>query len=178
MNGGGIARRYVEPLFEVALEKNLVDRIAEELSLFDDTLQKYPEFRKFLFNPSLNRKTKKAVLEELFSQASIYTLNFMRVVIDKNRPEVLTATYRLFNEMLNRQRGVAPGVIETATPLDDDTFNKVKMKLEARFSCKLDLERKVDPMLLGGILVRVGNNVIDGSLRGQLSRLKLSLTTG
>jgi len=172
LSGGGIARRYVEPLFEVALEQNLADQIAEELKLFDGALKEHLEFRKFLLNPSLDRRTKKTALDELFAQASNYTLNFMRVVIDKNRPEILTNAYSLFSELLNEHRGITSGVIETATPLDDDAFIKVKDILETRFKCKLDLEREVNPSLLGGVLVRVGNNVIDSSLKGQLYRLK------
>jgi len=175
---GILARRYVQPLFEVAQEKNELERIAGDLAALDQALQESAELKGFLSDPSIGRKAKRTLVEKVFAEASSYTLNFMRVVIDKNRPEILGMSYRLFTDMLNIHRGVALGVVETAVPLDDTAFNKVRKMLEARFGCKLELERKIDPGLLGGLRVRVGNNVIDGSVRGRLEGLKAALSVG
>ncbi|MCF7810731.1 F0F1 ATP synthase subunit delta [bacterium] len=176
MSGGGIARRYVEPLFEVAVEKGIEDRVAEDLKSFDNTVNENPDLKKFLFNPSLERKAKRSVIDKLFKDASEYTLNFLRVVIDKNRPEILLSAHSLFIDFLNKHQGITPGSIVTAVPLEADALKKVKDRLEKRFNCALALECTVDPTLVGGILVRVGNTVLDGTIKGRLHRLKSTMT--
>jgi len=167
-----IARRYVEPLFEVALERNQLDRIAEELAALDQAINVSQDLRKYIFDPSIERHVKKSVMEQIFAGASDYTLNFIKLVIEKNRPEILSMAYRLYINLLNDHRGITPGEVETAVPLDDVTFDGIRKDLEARFNTKLHLERKVDSDLLGGMRVRIGNMVIDGSVRGRLVQLR------
>ena len=176
MSGGGITRRYIEPLFEIAVEKGIEDRISEDLKLFDDTIVENPELKKFLFNPSMDRKAKRTVIEKLFADSSKYTLSFLRVVIDKNRPNILLEAYSLYSALLNKHRGITTGKIETAVPLEENTLKQVKENLEKRFKCTLELECTTDPSLMGGILVRVGNTVLDGTIRGRLQRLKSTMT--
>jgi F-type H+-transporting ATPase subunit delta len=176
LSGGGIARRYVEPLFEVAIEKGIEDRIAEDLKLFDNTVSENPDLKKFLFNPSLERKAKRSAIEKLFTEASEYTLNFLRVVIDKNRPEILLSAYSLYTGFLNKHRGITTGSIVTAVPLEEEALEQIRSNLEKRFNYTLSLECTVDPTLIGGILVRVGNTVIDGTIKNRLQRLKSTMT--
>ena len=129
MTGGGLARRYVQPLFEVAKEKDQLDAIFGDLEALDTTLKQSPELKVLLADPSRDRQAKKNVVEQIFSEASQYTLNFMRVVIDKNRNEIFDSAYKLFKEMLNHHRGVIPGEIETPEPLDEVDYLKVKEML-------------------------------------------------
>jgi len=173
--GSGLARRYVQPLFEVAREKDRLEQVQSELALLDRCLSESPELRGFLSNPSIERRAKWGVAQQIFTGATPYTLNFMRVVIDKNRTRVLDVACRLFDEMLNLHRGVTPGVVETAVPLDETAFAEVRSNLERRFGGELELEQRVEPTLLGGLRVRVGNTVIDGSVRGSLNRLKQAI---
>lgn len=176
MRSGGLARRYVQPLFEVASEKDELERIFGDLKSLDKALTDSPELKDYLLDPSVEKHDKKSVLEKIFEGASIYTLNFIRVLIDKNRPEVLWVTYRLFRDMLNEHRGISTGVVETAVTLEDADFTEIKSVLENRFASRLDLERQVNPDLLAGLRVRIGNVVLDGSVRGRLQRLKTALT--
>jgi len=167
-----LARRYVQPLYDVGSEKDLLDQIANDLELVDKTLQESDDLRGFLYDPSIERQAKKDVLEKLFADISPYSLNFLRVIVDKNRSLVFDQAYPLFREMLNEHRGITTGAIETATPLDDASYRKVIENLEKRFDKKLELEQIVTPDLIGGIKVRIGNVVLDGSVRGQLAKLK------
>lgn len=175
MSAGGLPRRYVLPLFEIGVEKGELDRISADLGMIDHTLCESPDLRGFLTDPTIERKMKMGVIEKLFPDISTYTKNFLRVVIDKNRTEILKLTYRLFSDLLNEHRGVMPGELETAVQLDDSTFDELIRTLEKKFNKRLELERKVDPSLLGGARVRVGNVVIDGSVRGRMARLKEAL---
>jgi len=172
LRGGVLARRYVQPLFEVASEKDELERIFGDLKSLDQALSDSPDLKGYLSDPSIEKHDKKSVLEKIFADASIYTLNFMRVLIDKNRPEVLWVAYPLFRDMLNEHRGISTGVVESAVTLDDADFGEIKSALENRFASKLDLERQVNPDLLAGLRFRIGNIVLDGSVRNRLTRLK------
>ncbi len=176
MRGGVLARRYAQPLFEVAREKDELERIFGDLKSLVQALTDSPELKGYLSDPSVEKHDKKSVIEKIFEGASIYTLNFMRVLIDKNRPEVLWVTYSLFRDMLNEHRGISTGVVETAVTLEDADFAEIKSVLENRFASRLDLERQVNPDLLAGLRVRIGNVVLDGSVRNRLTRLKEILT--
>lgn len=167
-----LARRYVQPLFDVGSEKDLLDQIASDLELVDTTLKEANDLRGFLFDPSIERQTKKDVLKKLFPKVSPFSLNFLRVIVDKNRPVVLDDAYPLYREMLNEQRGITTGVLETAVPLDETSYQKVRKSLEKRFNKKLDLDQVVSPDLIGGIKVRIGNVVLDSTVRGQLGSLR------
>lgn len=172
MRGSVLARRYVQPLFEVARDKDELERIYDDLKSLDQAFSGTPKLKGYLSDPSVEKHDKKSVLEKIFAGASKYTLNFMRVAIDKNRSEVLWQAYPLFRDMLNEHRGIQLGVVETAVTISDEDFAKIKSTLENRFESGLDLDRKVNPDLLGGLRVRIGNVVLDGSVRNRLTRLK------
>lgn len=169
---GGLAGRYVKPLFDVAWEKGEVERISDDLAALDEALRKSPDLRGLLNDPSVARSAKRSVVESVFRDASPFALNFIRVVIDKNRTEILDVAYPIFRDLIDESRGVMTGVVETAVPLDEATFEKVKTGLESRFASRLELERRVVPDLIGGLRVRVGNTVIDGSVKGRLTKLQ------
>jgi len=172
----GLARRYVQPLFEAALAAGAQDRVDDDLNGLDYALSSSPDFRRFLNAPTVDRATKRTAVERAFSGAEPLTLNFLRVVINKNRCEIFDLAHRVYRELLNPHRGIVPGLVETAAPVDDATFDSLKKAAEARFGGTIELARAVDPSLIGGVRVRVGNRVIDASVKGRLERLKAGLT--
>lgn len=172
MGGDGLARRYIQPLFDVAQEKGELEKITSDLAQLDEILAQSTELRGLLADPSVERSTKRSVVEEIFKDASMYTLNFMRLVIDKNRTGLFRIAYRIFRELIDKSEGITTGQVESAIPLSDEVFEKVKTGLESRFNYKLELERVVIPELIAGLRVRIGNLVIDGSLHGRLERLR------
>ncbi len=172
---GGLAIRYVKPLFEVAQDKGELDGITADLARIDETLEQSPELRNFLHDPSVLRSSKQEAVELIFEGASTYVMNYMRLIIDKNRTEVINSTYRIFRKLIDKSRGITTGLVESAVKLDEKTYNAIRSKLEKRFKVKLDLDQQVVPDLLGGLRIRIGNTVIDGTVQGQLSRLRNTL---
>lgn len=172
MIGGGLARRYVQPLFEVAQEKNELEKVNADLKFLDAVFVEVPQVRSFLNDPSVARRVKHGAVENLFKDASPYTLNFMKVVIDKNRTLVFDVAYRMFKEYIDAARGVTIGTVESAVEIDEDLFANISSQVERRFNRKVDLERKVTPDILGGLRIQVGNTVLDSSVMGRLSRLR------
>ena len=171
----GLARRYVQPLYEIAQEKVIVQRISGDLKVLDKTLRDNDEFRTFLMNPSVDRSAKKGVMEALFAEFSKFSLNFIRLVIQKNRTEVLIVARSLFNGLIEDASGVITGMIESAVPIDENTLKQVRAMLSRRFEGELHLATRADPELIGGLRVRVGNTVIDGSVNHRLEQLEESM---
>lgn len=172
---GGLAGRYVQPLFEVAMEKDELDGITNDLAKIDETLKQSSELRSFLLDPSVLRSSKQQAVNLIFKDVSPYVMNYLRLIIDKNRTEVIGSTYRIFRQLIDQSRGITTGLVESAVKLDEKTYIAIKLELEKRFSTKLDLEQEVNPDLIGGLRVRIGNTVIDGTIEGQLSKLGNSL---
>ncbi len=175
MIGGGIARRYIQPLFEVSQEHDVVDKISDDLKTLDSTLQDSRELKSFLNDPSIERQAKRDVIEKVFSDFSDYTKNFMRVVIDKNRTQIFDLAYRLFRDLYDSARGVVNGVVYSVKPIEDEIFDQIKRELESRMDSKLSLVQERDERLLGGLRIQIGNTVIDSSVKGRLTKLKEQL---
>lgn len=172
MSGSVLARRYVQPLFEVAKEKEQLDRIGQDLADLDELLAASPELKGFLSDPSVERADKRGVLDQIFAEASPYTRNYLRLVVDKNRTDILRQTNRLFKELVAADKGVNSGVVESAAPLKDDQLANIKAVLEKRFKTKLALEPRIVPELIGGLRIQVGNTLIDDSIRNRLNNLR------
>jgi F-type H+-transporting ATPase subunit delta len=170
--GGGLARRYVQSLFEVAQEKDVLDTISGDLKLLDDTLMNSPELTSFLNDPSTPKRAKKVAIEGLFTEISEFSLNFVRVVIDKNRTEILSEAYRIFQDMIDTAKGILNGTIQSVIKLDDKLMDEIRKSLEKRFNKKLILDNRITPELIGGLKIQVGNMVIDASVKSRLENLK------
>jgi len=170
-----LARRYVLPLFELSRDAGTLDRTAVDLQVLDDALTGSPDLVLFLSSPTVERAVKKSAVEQIFKDLSPLTLQFLRVVVTKNRTEILHITHRIFTDLVNAYRGIVPGSVETASPLDDASFAQLQKVTSEKFGVKVELTRSVDPALLGGIRVRVGNKVVDASVRGRLEKLRTTL---
>jgi len=168
----GLARRYVQPLFEVARDAGALDRVADEMKALDEALNASPDLRGFLASPTVERSVKRAALDKLFAGASQHTLNFLRLVVNKNRSEILILAGRIFSDLLNAHRGITPGLVETAVPLDESVYASLESAAARRVGGKLQIKRRVDPALIGGVRIRVGNRVVDASVRGRLEKLR------
>jgi len=175
LSGGILARRYVAPLFEVAREKGVIPQVAEDIKSLDEALRVSPEFKSILINPSISRKTKRGVVEKMFGGASPFSLNFMRLVIDKNRADIFLVAHHLFQDLLDEMRSVKQGMIQSAVAVSDSDFQTVKEALEKRFRVRLDLRREILPELIGGLRIQIGNTVIDASVKNRLQHLRKAL---
>ncbi len=160
------------PLFEVARDKNLLDKVSGDLRHLNETLQSSEELRTFVDSPTIARSVKREVLGTLFKDASEFTLNFMRVAVDKKRSVIFLISSKLFDEMLSRHRGETHGSVQSAEALDDASFATIEKAVSSRFGTKVVLTRSIDKSLVGGVRVQVGNQVIDASIKGRLEKLK------
>lgn len=182
MTGNIVARRYAKALFSLAQKsgKKVAAEYGKDLEVFASVLETSPDLLKVFANPVIAAEVKKAVLAGILDKLALKpaVANFLSLLADKERlPFVLdvTATYRA---LLDEAQGVLRGQLVTAYALTEVRQDQIKGKLEKQSGKKLVLSFAVDPAILGGVLLKVGDKVLDASLRAQLDILKEQIKRG
>ncbi len=183
MKGSGvseqIAQPYAEALMSVAQSQNLVEPLANDVQFLLELLASSEDLRQFLSSPLVNGETKKAVLETVAGeQIHPFTRNFLRLLVDRRRIAFLAQVCQQFQVLLRKLNQTALAEVFTAVPLNDGQRDMIHAKaLELTGARNVELEIKVDPELIGGVIIRVGSQVVDASIRGQLRRLATRLSS-
>jgi F-type H+-transporting ATPase subunit delta len=167
-----VARNYAEALFELARRNEGVDLYHEAVETLRRVLESDPRFRLFLDTPRIAPGEKKRILKEAFGHFPAPFVNFLLVTIDKRRQRILpdiALEYRgIYDEHLNRVHAD----VQVARPLDDATVELVRSRLSGLLGKDTVLNIEVRPEIVGGIIVRAGDVVMDGSLRRRLDRMR------
>ncbi len=177
MIGQNVARRYAKALIEVGVESGNLEALVNELTAIAQVVETSSELAGVLENPEVPRSARKAVLMEIAAKLSLSTLarNTVALLNDNGRLRVLPLIAATLREEADRRAGLVRAKVTSAQPLTDAYVAKLQAALEKRFSKKVVIERSVDPKLLAGVVTRVGDVIIDGSLRAQLEELRHSL---
>ncbi|HEY1722746.1 MAG TPA: F0F1 ATP synthase subunit delta [Magnetospirillaceae bacterium] len=176
-NKGGIAQRYAAALFELAEEKGELDKVAGDLRDLRKMLAESADLRRMIANPVIDRKQRLKAIEEIAKRSgfSQLTANFMGVLIHNGRLFALDATVGAFLALLAAKRGELTAQVSSAAPLAESQIAAVSAALKKALGRAVTLESTVDPSLIGGLVVKVGSRMIDGSLKTKLQRLSLSM---
>jgi F-type H+-transporting ATPase subunit delta len=173
----GVAGRYATALFELALEEKALERAEADLNRFNEALDAFEDLMRLVKSPvfSAEEQTRAlaAVLEKL--QIEGLTRNFLLLVAKNRRLFALPDMIRAFRGMLARHRGETSATVTAAAKLTETQVTALKQALRAALGKKVMLEERVDPSLLGGLVVKVGSRMIDSSLRTRLNSLKVAM---
>jgi F-type H+-transporting ATPase subunit delta len=174
VSGQRIARTYAEALYRAAEEQGQVDAVYEQLvSLLDDLLPADRQDWLFFANPTIGREHKQSVIEKLFKgRASDLFYNFLQVLNQHERLELLRAIRVEFRKLRDERDRVLRVPVRTAVPLADDQRQRLEQGLHNYFQMNPVLEMTVDPDLLGGLIVRIGDMVYDSSVRTQVEKIR------
>lgn len=171
-----VARRYAQAFFAIASEKNLIDQLEQELQQVVETIKSNNELRILMDHQLVAPQDKKAMVEQVFSGAiSETTLHFLDFIIDKYRITYLQGIYEAFIVYANEARNIADAQVKSAATLSDDEIKAIEQNLVKVTGKNVRLSNEVDPSLIGGVVVRIGDKVIDGSIHRRLDRLKENL---
>ncbi len=177
-----VARRYAKALFAVAQKggDSDLDAFGNDLAGLADVFVTAPEALGFFKNPTFGAAEKKAVLGEFMGKLSVKPTvkNFCDLLADKDRLPVLPAIAEVYKKMLEDAKGVVAGSLVTAVKLREDRQKQIKAELTKKAGKDLDLEFVVDADILGGVVLKVGDKVLDASLRAQLQILKEQIKRG
>jgi F-type H+-transporting ATPase subunit delta len=168
-----VADRYAEALFDLAVEGGLVEKVDTELTLITQTLAENQELRGLLFHPLVAREDKKAVALKIFSAyLQPVMLNFLQLLFDKNRGNIIDLIQSRFHHLASKLQKRLVLQVTTASVVPPEDIEHFRERLEREWSMRLDIEQQVDPDVLGGARLKVEDQVIDGTLRGALDKLR------
>lgn len=172
-----VARRYARALIELGEEQKNLDAIVKDFASLAETLEGSPELRAVIDNPQVSRAARKAVLTEVGQRLGVTPVvrNTIGLLTDNGRLRAVASIASELREEADRRAGVVRARVTSAAPLSDIYVSKLTAALEARFKKKVVVVREVDASLLSGVVTRVGDTIIDGSLRARLDELKSAL---
>ncbi len=171
-----VAITYVNALLDIAAKKGQMEQIEKDLALVSDVITKYGKLEKILFHPSITRNEKKKLIKKIFgASASDLMVNFLHLLVDRRRERILGFLPAIYKETVDATKGVINARVTTVAPLTESQMNGLKKRLDMLTGKKVEIEVVLDPQILGGILIRVGNKMIDGSIAGRLKSLKTRL---
>ena len=176
MREESVARRYAAALFAQAREKDAIVSVRDDMKLALDTVQSTPTFVALLDQPLVTEQRKKEALAmALGGKVQPLTLNLLNLLVDKRRAGVLPQVYEEYERLVRSFQNIALATAVTAVPLDTAQQAALERSLEARTGKDIELKTEVDPAVMGGVLVRIGDTVLDGTVRGKLERLREQL---
>jgi len=169
-----VANVYGQALLDTAEKAGRVDAVLVEFdSLVGDVLEKFPKFESLLGSALISHEEKEGILDRTFGgRASPLLVNFLKVVSRHGRLDCLRAIHRRTRELHDRMRGRVPVTVSTATEVDSDMANRISERLRGLLDGEPKLEQVVDPDLIGGLVVQVGDTVYDGSIATQLKNTR------
>ncbi|NRD77181.1 F0F1 ATP synthase subunit delta [Bacillus sp. BRMEA1] len=178
MTNSIVAKRYASALFQIAKEKQILTAVEEELRVVREVLQYNNDIKVVLKSSKLTIENKKEILKAAFANVNVYVLNTLLLLIDRHRENEMVEVVNQFIHLANEEMGIAEAKVYSVRPLSDSEREAISNVFAKKIGKKsLKIENFVDSDLLGGIVLRIGNRIYDGSLKGKLNRLERKLLT-
>jgi F-type H+-transporting ATPase subunit delta len=168
-------RLYARALFEAAREQGRVEQVRDELADFVAAARDVPELGALLRNPQIDPRARHAAIEELLGDADELVRNFLLLVVDKGRAAELEEMLHELEELIAAEEGRLTVELTTAVELSDEEAREILDQIEQVSGRTVEATRRVDPELIGGIVLRAGSMRVDASVRGRLNRLRYQL---
>jgi ATP synthase F1 delta subunit len=167
-----LAQVYGRSLFEVALEQGKLDELREQLGQFADALSENHDLAVFFFSPYFSTTEKQQSLQKLLDGADESLLNFLDLLIENHRMPVIFRIRQEYERLWDEENKTLPVEITSAIALDAETTESLGRTIGERTGRKVALAARVDPNILGGVVIRVGNSILDASIRNRLEQLR------
>ena len=172
-----ISKTYGDALFELAVEKNKVDVLAEEIEQLKGVLSENEEFGRLMNHPKIIKEEKIQVAKNVFEgRISDELLGFITIIISKDRYKDIDAILDYFIAEVKRYKGIGVATVTTAVPLKEEQCKKIEQKLlDTTQYTKMEMHYDLDESLIGGMVVRIGDRVVDSSIKTKLNELQKEL---
>jgi F-type H+-transporting ATPase subunit delta len=167
-----IARVYARSLFEVAKEQDKLDEVREQLGEIADALSGDRELQVFFFSPYFSTEEKKDGLRKVIDGADPAVLNFLELLVEKHRMPALFRIRRVYDELWEHENKLLPVEITSAVELDEEIARRIGDQIGKQTGQRVELTKTVDPDIIGGLVLRVGNSILDASIRTRLETLR------
>ena len=167
-----IGKIYARSLFEVAEEADKLDVVREQLGEFADAVAESHDLSVFLFSPYFSTEEKKEGLHKVMDDVDETFENFLELLLEQHRMPAIHRIRREYEMLWDRQNDVLPVEVTSAVELDEETVKSVGDRIGEQTGRKVELTSRVDPDILGGLVLRVGNSILDASIRNRLDQLR------
>jgi F-type H+-transporting ATPase subunit delta len=173
----GIAERYATALYDLGEEAKALDAVAGDLRDLRDMIDASEELRLLVRSPLMRRDAQWKAVEAVLTHAKVNALTrrFIGVVVDNRRLFALPAVIEAFLKLLAQRRGEVTAAVTTATKLDEGEMTALTNALKKALGAKVAVEHRIEPEILGGLVVRVGSRMLDSSLKTKLQRMQLAM---
>lgn len=177
MSQAPVADRYARAIFELGVETGELGAITEQVRRFARAYAGSPELRAVLDNPVIEVQKRDAVLADLATRLALSGngLNLIRLLASRKKLRVLPDVARRLDRFSDEKAGILRASVTSAVPMPESFYQKLVTELESATAHKIVLERREDPTLIAGFVARIGDNTIDGSIRGRLSEIERQL---
>jgi ATP synthase F1 delta subunit len=172
-----IAEVYARALFEVAVEHGTLDAVRDQLGAFDDAISSNSDMKRFFFSPEFSTDEKVDGLRRSVTDASPELTNFLEALLERHRMPAIHRIRSRFDQMWDRERKILPVEITSAVELDEGTVSRIGEQIGQQTGEQVQVTSNVDPGIIGGIVVRVGNQILDASIRSRLEQLRRAVAT-
>jgi len=173
-----IADVYARALFEVATDQGRLDEIHEQLGQFADAMNENADLRRFFFSPYFSTQEKKEALHRTVTGAAEAFMNFLEALVERHRMPVIFRIRARFDQLWEEEHRLLPVQVTSAVELDEETVRGIGERIGERVGRQVELSSRVDPEILGGLVLRVGNFVLDASIRHRLEELRKQVARG
>ena len=163
---------YARALFEVAKESGALDRVHDELGQFADALDTDRNLQVFLFSPYFSSEEKKEGIKRIVTDADERLINFLELLAERHRMPLVFRIRRNFDSMWAEENKLLPVTVTSAVELDERLVNDIGKRIEEQTDRRVELSSNVDPDVLGGLQLQVGNMVLDATVRNRLEQLR------
>ena len=173
-----IAQVYARALFEVAMERDILDEVHDELGAFTKALNDNRELAVFFFSPYFSSEEKKDGLHRAVTGADPAFMNFLEALLERHRMPAIFRIRAEFEELWDEEKKLLPVEVTSPVELDKEIVQSIGKRIGEQTGQQVELSTKVDPDILGGLVVRVGNYVLDASIRNRLNQLRKQVARG
>lgn len=171
-----VSKTYARALFELAVEGQMVDQILAEYEFVKNSFDEFPEFLEIVRSPKISLDEKKKIMEETFGGKISETLtSFFKILLDKKRSDVIRDVYDDYSVLVDESKGLVVARVESVIPLDANEIEVLGAKLNQVTGKTVTIDNIINPNIMGGLVVKVGDKVVDGSVKRKLENMKHEL---
>jgi len=176
MNNSKISVRYSRALFQSALEKNILDKVNQDM-IYISEVCKVPETKEFLRSPIIIPSKKKAILHNILgNNVEQITLSLIDLIVTNGRESFIPAIARVFIHETKEYKGITDSVLTTAVKVEDKVKKQIIELISEAFKTKVELKENIDSEIIGGFILQIDDNYIDASVKNKLRKIRKELT--
>lgn len=167
-----VSKRYANALYDVAFEGQIYDKVESELTFIVDCLKSEPQLYQLLKSPLIAIEEKKEIISTIFKdKISDEVYNFIRIIIDKRRESHIEDIVREYKALVDALKNKVSAVAITAVPMGEQDLNKLQASLSKSTGKNVQLQNEINPNIIGGVFIQMGDKVIDGTIKSRLAQL-------